>query len=80
MTAEPGSIACPNCGAWSDEPCTEECAGQDPRAANRNQKRMQLAEVLTDGASILPASSNSLPGGVQEPSVDASEFETDIQF
>jgi hypothetical protein len=74
-----GSIPCANCGA-TDEPCTQECAGQDPRSANRNQKRVQLAEVLTEGASILSASSNSLPGDVQAPSVSASEFETDIEF
>jgi hypothetical protein len=73
MTAEIGSITCPNCGA-SEEPCAEWCAAADPRSANRNQKRRQVAEALTEGTSILPASSDrSLPGGVQAPSVSDSE-------
>jgi hypothetical protein len=76
MTAEIGSIVCKNCGAGSDEPCAEWCAVQDPRIANRAQKLREAAEALTDGSSISPASSKTrLPGGVQAPSVNASDIE-----
>jgi hypothetical protein len=52
----------------------------DPRNANKAQNKTEAAEVLTEGASILSASSNSLPGDVQSPSVSASGFETDNEF
>lgn len=77
MTAELGSIVCKNCGAQSDEPCAEWCATSDPRSANRTQKLAARSESLTNGASILSASSETrLPGDVQAPSVNDS----DVQF
>ena len=42
---ELGSL-CPNCGAF-DEPCATWCAAQDPRTANREQKRAELVNELT---------------------------------
>lgn len=71
-------VLCPPCN-WKE--AFELAEVQDPRTANAGQARVRLAEVFTDGASILPASSeDSLPGGVQEPSVNTSglTFEEDF--
>ena len=76
MTAEVGSIVCPNCGAASDEPCAEWCAAADPRFPNRTQKLGDRARTMTEGSSILPANSDSsLLGGVQAPSVTTLDVE-----
>ena len=77
MVAEVGSIVCLNCGAASDEPCAEWCACADPRFPHPTQRLADLTRAMTEGASILPASSDSsLPGGVQAPSVS----DPDVQF
>jgi hypothetical protein len=76
MTAElsTGSIVCPNCGAASDEPCTEWCATSDPRSANRSQKLYKRARALTDGHPHLAArEASGLLSGVERPSVNTSE-------
>ena len=65
------TVLCHSCN-WAE--AFEEAA--DPRVANSGQKRVEAAEVLTDGASVLPASSATrLPGGVHAPSVSTSEGE-----
>lgn len=75
---EIGSIACPNCGAWSDEPCAEWCATGDPRSANRNQKLHDAARVSTEGQkSSCAADRESSSARVASPSVnifDGVEF------
>jgi hypothetical protein len=53
-----------------------EAAIEPPFGARPIQKRVQLAEALTDPTSILSASSQvSLPGDVQAGSVSTSEGE-----
>jgi hypothetical protein len=65
------TVLCHSCN-WAE--AFEEAS--DPRVANAGQKRTEAAEVLTDGASVLPASSATrLPGGVHAPSVSTSEGE-----
>ena len=62
------------CHACNWAEAFEEKATVEPRFGARPiQKLRDYAEVLTEGTSILPASSDrSLPGGVQAPSVSTS--------